>query len=693
MKDTNVKLTTLSGLYEAYPQPADHLTELVNWAVDPYTGGWTNKIGFEKYASYRTNWTPFPLTKIDSMFYVQKHQGAQDSLLLESGGTLYILDDFRGGLDLWALSENRSLPKSSEIGTQYAQFGRFTLFTNGYDRPSKSPLYPINDVVAINPMRSYPLGFNYQPSAPVVWSIEDDPSATAGQGDTQSIWFTHNNLKNRGLGGTTSGDDNKYKYKVTFINNAGAESPISAASSTIAWTTPATRYRFAQVMELPIGEAGTIARRVYRTKNFGDAQGNDGDTFYYVGDVLNNEETFYIDDIPDSGLGSLAPNASDSIVFPSLQCRYFGIYKDCLFIDGGRSNDTTLFFSNPTVPDQFGATNFLSLGHREGGGITGMFGYFNFMLAFRENSIDIIRGDYPNFVATNLINHIGTRATNTICAVPELGIVFLGRDGLYAVGGNPEYGQTPAVQKITTPLQDTFARLNVDAMHRATAVYSAKRREYMVFFPVDGQEYNSIGVVYHTDKKTFSIREEFPVGSLVKNSDGDVYFGWNKDVGLHDDPHGVQVISARRCRGQVILNDVMVDDVPPLSKMSSAWLDLGDMSAKKKIHSVYLFIATGGDQDFSLEYYTDFNWNDGKQTQPIKQQRPDFKSQGVYDKVSLDLGDYWEEPLVTTIRYDVHSAACSQFLWRLATQADAHIIGYAIDFTANGTRVIQGKRL
>ena len=65
----------------------------------------------------------------------------------------------------------------------------------------------------------------------------------------------------------------------------------------------------------------------------------------------------------------------------------------------------------------------------------------------------------------------------------------------------------------------------------------------------------------------------------------------------------------------------------------------------------------------------------------------------MYDKVQLDSDKYWEESLVTTVRYDVHSKACSHFQWRIEANADLHIIGYAVDFTAAGMRVIKGKRL
>ena len=694
MKDTNVKIPNLGGLWEHYPQPSDSLSELENFTVDQTTGAWSNRVGFEKYSTTKTNWSPFGTDIVDSIFYVQKHQGAQASLLYEQGGTLYHLNDFTGSVQAAALSSNRTRPKVSELNTQYALYGQFALYVNGYDAPSKSLLYPVVYSITLPDeyLIEYPLGFTFVPSSPVAWQVETDRTATGANGDTASIWFEHNNKKDKGLGITTSGSTNQYRWRVTFINNAGAESPISTSSNTITWDTPSSKDRFGIPLELPLGAVGTLARRLYRTKNFSSDSTFDGDTYYFVTEIPNNIEEFFIDDYPDSGLGFQAPRDSDSIIFPSLHCRFTGIYKDCLFIDGGRSNDTTIYFSNPSKPDQYSALSFLNLGNRAGGGLTGLYGYFNFCLAFREDSIDIIRGDYPNFVATPLIQHVGTRATNTICSVPSKGVMFLARDGVYSIGGNPEYSDTPSVKNETPHLGDLFRTMNIDSLHKATAVYSPKHREYQVFFPVDGETSNNIGLVYHTDKQVWSIRKGFPVGCLAKNTDGDIYFGYNLPA-TSTEQRGIMVQSKIRAAGQEEIGDLLYDKAPPVSRMASAWLDLGDLTMKKKVHHVYLYVLTGGNQAIAMEYATDFNYNSVQTTKGQKIQRPDFKDQSVYDTVTLDKGEFWEEPLVTTIRYDVHSSACSQFRWAIETQADLTVIGFAIDFTVNGTRTIQGKRV
>tara|TARA_R100000278_G_C5446228_1_gene155554 strand:- start:556 stop:918 length:363 start_codon:yes stop_codon:yes gene_type:complete len=120
---------------------------------------------------------------------------------------------------------------------------------------------------------------------------------------------------------------------------------------------------------------------------------------------------------------------------------------------------------------------------------------------------------------------------------------------------------------------------------------------------------------------------------------------------------------------------------------------MGDASLKKKIHGVYIYLATGGDQDIPLKFFMDYNYNNTHTSQALRQQPADISDQSVYDKVLLDSGAFWEEPLVTMLRYDIYTASCSYFQFMIETTADMHVLGFAIDFTAAGTRIIKGKKL
>jgi hypothetical protein len=707
MENKQQIVNELAGINELEPQTPSHLSELVNWKTDDITGGWSSKLGYEMYFTYRNDWVPFQsMAKVDSLFYFNRHQGAQDSILFEAGGVLYHLFEHGATPTKQALVSDRTIPGAVEQSTQYLPFGQFVCIVNGYDKPIKYRAWPVvQSALTFNPA-IYPLGFHKPPGTPIAWGVAVNPTALSKTatshtciqfGSDHTLYYDH--VPSLGLGIDEADKKNKYRWKVTYINNAGAESPLSSSSEVISWTTAASSssstgtFRYACAIEIPIGDNDIIARRIYRTKNYSSDGGNSGDVFYYVTDVPNNFETLFIDSTPDIGLGSTAPSKSDSIVFPSIDCRFTGIYKDCLFIDGGRTNDTVIYYSNPTKPDQYQALNFITVGNRQGGGITGFFGYFGYMLVFRENSIDVIQGDFPNFVATPFQQHIGTRAIDTVTMVPGLGVVFLTVDGVYAVGGNLEYSDTTNVKKISHGIQETISRMNVTNIAQATAVYSEKHREWHCYFCVDGSSINNIGIIFHTDKQVWSVREGFPVNNIVKNPDGDLIFGRNGGAASNDDPAGLFVISKRRSLGQKISEGNIIDEDPPTSTMASAWLDMGDPSFKKKVHGVYLFIRTGGDTTVSMDIYRDYDYNTYSTTTGVKLQRADFADQNVYDLVKLDDDKFWEEPMVTPIRFDVHNGSCSWFRWRIQTTVDVIVIGYAVDYTVSGTRIIAGKRL
>ena len=695
MKNKQQIVNLLSGLNELQPQNPDHLTELSNWKTDDMTSGWSSKLGYEKYFSYQSNWQPFEsMKKVDSLYYFNRHQGAQTSIIFEAGGVLYHL--FEWGVinnsSKKTLNSGRAIPRITEPSTQYLEFGRFLCIVNGFDKPIKYLAWPVpNNSNTFTPAL-YPLGFHRAPGTPNALDVATDPAA-ASNSLTDGICIQFGAVDELGLGIGENNKTSSYKWKVSFINNAGAESPLSTASAAITWTADSNEFRYACAVEIPLGDTDIVARRIYRTKNFSSDGGADASLYYFVIDIPNNYETLYIDDHPDFLLGAQAPAESDSILFPALDCRFMDIYKDCLFIDGGRANNTVIYYSNPSRPDQFGALNFITVGNRKGGGITGFFGYFGYLLVFRETSIDVIQGDYPNFIATPFQQHVGTTAIDTVTMVPELGVLFLAKDGVYAIGGNLEYSDTTNVRKFSQPIQDTMSRINVTALPQATAIYSEKHREWHCYFAADGSDVNNLGIVYHLDKQTWSIREGFPVNKLVKTCDGDMVFGSTDTAGTNNDPAGLFVISRIRALGQKIDEGTMKDADPPTSVMASAWLDMGDPTLKKKVHGVYLFIRTGGDTTISMEVYRDYDYNSYETTQGVKQQRADFADQNVYDVVALDNDKYWEEPMVTPIRFDVHNGSCSWFRWRISTNVDVVVVGYAVDFTAGGTRIIAGKKL
>ncbi len=710
MKGIRFEARPLEGISERIPQQPIEATEIINFTLHKQTFGWDNRIGYERFDPVETHlWRPFEtLGRIDSLFIWGRHQGAQEWVLFESKGSLYYLDEMSGDtitpLVLQTIESSRTIPASSEPVTSYAPFGRFLCVVNGYDKPLKYAAWPVwVNVSGVNvSVPKYQLGWTESPAAPVTWGIDLTPSTIAG-GQVVGIW-AGSSSEEIGLGSLTAGTTNLYRYKVTFVNNAGSESPISSGSNAVTWDTPAggvgADSRFITFVEIPKGPPGTTARRVYRTVNLGTYDSGLSENYFFVMEVNNNIDPYIYDHVGDDQLGSLAPSAASSIIFPTAGTRFCATFKNCLFLDGGASDGTSVYWSNPGQPDTYAALDFFDVGARQSGEVTGFHAYYNMLLVFRERGIDFVRGVYGTFDLQPLIDGVGTKAKDTITTIPDLGVVFLASDGVYLIAGNVDGGGSMEVKKLSNSIIKTIDRMNTDVLARATATYSHKWREWHCYFAADGSDRPNLGIVLHVDRLAWSVREDFPVAVIDSNYNGDLIFGHNEgDNGAGDpDPSGLFVISHRRTCGQVYDADgggqqipAAVDTTPCSSKYRSAWIEFGDAEAKKRVHYVYLAVLTQGDNAIGLTYFKDYAYA-GVAAPGMLMQRPDHLSQKVFGIVETD-ADVWEEGLVTQIRYPIDQGSCAQFQFEVETTNDFVLVGYAIEYTEpTGMKVITGKR-
>ena len=85
-------------------------------------------------------------------------------------------------------------------------------------------------------------------------------------------------------------------------------------------------------------------------------------------------------------------------------------------------------------------------------------------------------------------------------------------------------------------------------------------------------------------------------------------------------------------------------------------------------------------------------------------QRPDHKDSIVYGDISAielsggavqakyDTNQLWEDKKFTCIRYDVGMNAVQDFAFEFDTFDYIEFIGFAVEFTADGTKTIRGKQ-
>ena len=92
-----------------------------------------------------------------------------------------------------------------------------------------------------------------------------------------------------------------HSYKVTFVDQAGSETLPSAKSNVVTVVGAADKVN---VTQIPIGPAGIVARKLYRTVA-GDA-GN----WLLLATIADNTTVSYVDNTADGDLGAAAPAAA-----------------------------------------------------------------------------------------------------------------------------------------------------------------------------------------------------------------------------------------------------------------------------------------------------------------------------------------------------------------------------------------------
>lgn len=709
------EFTPIKGVDVREPQPEGASSQLINAVYNAEIQSWSNDLGYEKYFPGRTNFQPFPTTPVNSLYNFERHNGAQQWLLFESGGTLYyVRGNDNGGLV--TLKTGRTVPAPGEPGSWYNVFSRYCVITNGLDSPLKYRGYT----------QMQPLGWDRKPNPPTPVALAANPSSNSTRLQSQPATVTlatvnsglrpnsYDSNDTQGLGDPTANATNKYYWKVTLINENGSESPVSSPSSALKWTTTNDAYgnpnaMIAMLTDLPTGPKGTVGRIIYRTKNLGVT---DDGNYYYVTFIENNTQTTYFDEKADIELGSLAPNDADSITFPAPQCKFSATFKGCLFVDGGQADGTKLFYSEALQLDTYKASSIIDLGTRKGGNITGLYTYYNQLLVFRDSAIDMVRGDASSgFQLVPFAQGIGTKSPHTITFVPGLGVLFLGNDGVYAISGGLDGGSTLSITNISQGIGTLLEKRAVDVLGQACATYSPKMKEWQCYFPAFGTDNKIMGIVYHVEGGYWSQRQDFKVGAITTDFDGNVIFGNNVGqvgpiVDETKNEWGLFVISRRHTCGtlwDVVINpqgqpiETLKDDQPCFFNWRSKWHDFGYPGIKKFVKYVYVYAAGRGSNKVSLAYYKDHSWQTETVHPDQEWQWDDNKNQPYYNNLIDDyaavLGtSRWQDKVITPIRFDISNKAVTDFAFEIKTQEPVEFIGYAVEYEVNGTQTIGGKR-
>tara|TARA_R110000850_G_scaffold178053_4_gene303978 strand:- start:99 stop:1682 length:1584 start_codon:yes stop_codon:yes gene_type:complete len=498
-----------------------------------------------------------------------------------------------------------------------------------------------------------------------------------------------NRSQDVGLGALTTdtGQENSYRWRQSWLDETGSESALSAPSTAVNWFDTASNIN-GKVVPVGVapGPAGTIARRVYRTA-FSD------ETYRLVAEIPNNIERLYYDSVPDSQLGAAAPTTLT--VMPAPSARYAAMVANCAFFDGGPHNPMALFYSRPGAPAEFDVSDFVYM-DGVGGDITGLAGYYNALLIYRENRVDVLTGSYPNFRVSTLLTDAGARAPQSGQPVPGYGTMFLADDGVYSFTGGMEGGSVSAAKRLSDPIQGFIRRITPAAAASAEGVVCRKWKEYQLWVSIDGSTDKNIGLIFHYDTGQWTVRTGWPVGCVTSAPDGDVIFGHSTGAsGSADLEGGLFVMSEARQMGYEKKGDVFVDSPPPSSVYLSKLESLQDPANKKHLRYVHLLAMVTGSNTQAVTAEADrgalVNTAAALTTQPSDRNlQPTFSfgisnEQGVWDTA------IWQNPLPVDIRYSVVLDGAGYMQFRLSTVNDMVLTGYTLGIVQSRTEVIEGR--
>jgi len=657
-------------------QDAGGFREIVNDYTEEISGGINSETKEGKGSTATANaFDNFP--EITSLHWFAQHNGARQWLIWEtsdkklshfdgSKAPSAIKEDLRDSLgNQWdGTTLKRTYISTPWQRTQSAAWGDRLYIVNGYDEP-----------VVFDGYKTSRAGFEIGPTPPYPTNISGESSL----GGTYT--FTQNHL---GVG--SSQHRNGYRYRVSFVNERGQESPLSASSETVIAKSGAVSRPIIGVT-IPTGGTNVVARRLYRTMQMLDdnGQGIDGSIgreFYFHSEIQDNVATLVEDFFPDAVLGSLV-DPLDFGPWPT-NAKFIASFKGTMFLAGGNAND--LLFSAPNQPEIFPADNVLHIGEGDAGPITGFYPTKNALVVFKSRATYLVRGNpVDGFFADTLTRDVGCVAANSIAELPGVGAVFLSNQGVYALVGALQQEGTPTrMVHLSATIPDTIERLNRSALVGAFGTMYHRDKEYWLAVPTLGSAQNNLVLIYHYEIGEWSIRKSYPINCMVETHDhrGYLIFG-SHDEKFHS---GIHVYS----RGWPNKNGV------PISPLyETAHMDFGSVYNAVQPARIMAFAVGYGDNDLEVNFTVNREDTKALSANKVSDQTYPLDDLPVYGTVvwGAPATDQWSEHRPVVIRYDIsaiHKGPVSELQVSFnPTGRRIQLVGYDLEVKTGEQRAIK----
>lgn len=629
MKASKTNRIPAGAVNDSIQAPMSTASSVVNmrWNSDNYS--WVNDRALQPWWHFPASFTwdtnqdtipgdIFLGEKVDSVYFWKKPTG-EVYTFIEQGGTLYVQYGNKGqgttytGFayffdDIVVVATDRQKRTS-----QFIPYGNRLLILNGFDAP----------IWFSSPIDFRDFGFTLPTPRPEVIDINADyPQDNLLTSGTGAPYFASDSIF--GLGDTT-GEKNYYYWRLTYVLDSGAESPLSSAAS-IDWVVPqdATydEYKFGISIQLPVTPEGTVTRRLYRTKNCLDNE----ETYFFVKEIAENGSTFHVDIITDTFLVSAAPSLTASSIITT-DYQYGENWDGRIWL----AKDKKIIYSDQGIPEQFGSLSFFDLGNTVGGNITAIKAYYNNLIVFRENAINIIRFSSTGYSVATVSSSVGTLSPNAITIVPNFGLTFVNEEGVWSLGGGLDGGAVVSIRKISADIDCEWGTVNKTALGAVISSYSDVEKELWIHYPYGYNKTPTRGVVLHVERDgiSWSFRKAvaaaddllFNFSAMTTDLTGRFVFGsvpnWSSSWDTLDATNNLfgplHVWCASHYHSQTveltgIADNIYTYTVSELLKINAEWVSnwFEWQNGKTRIYSVEVEIIAKGDTESAVDYTKNF---------------------------------------------------------------------------------------
>lgn len=365
-----------------------------------------------------------------------------------------------------------------------------------------------------------------------------------------------------------------YQYKVAWYDGSTYDYSNARSNPLLTGTTVRDIY----LTDIPIGPTGTTKRYIYRTLGAATQVAVEADTtFYLVGTLNDNTTTVLADAVTDDDAdANNAPTwttvtgATSSNVTPPI-CPYLHIHAERLFMGGNTTYPSQLYWSDQWNPDHFLPTDYEEIRKDDGDKITFIKTLLGVLTIGKTNTIQKF---YPSGTVTSgwqlssVYSYIGCPAPYSVVNSP-IGIIYLGRDGLYKFDGQ----NSSLISDAVTDVINDISQIDITA----TAGYYANNEYQLAYTSTETGAtvndrvliYDMVRDAYVIDTKSINCFASFDSGTDL----GTLYSGSSTTDGYTFAHTGEQDVLAIKFDSEFDVGTY--DDTRTYGTETSPYLELG----------------------------------------------------------------------------------------------------------------------